>query len=194
MTNLSDGFPLMVHVSADEWAYAKRRTAYLEAVLVQVLQDRERVQEWYDAAELIRIGLPGLPATKAGITRTARASGWKKREVNGRGGIRYQYHYTSFPSRAFDALISRILDVPEPSPEADFPPVPEIEPALAEAPKPNPANAAPAWVLPFMRLLKGGAKGDLGAAWAALPDHVPRGVRIPSKEEAATVIMRWGLA
>ncbi|MEO5338633.1 MAG: hypothetical protein H7841_17370, partial [Magnetospirillum sp. WYHS-4] len=72
-------FAFMVHVDADEWAYLKRRALYLEAVLVQVLADRDRVQEWYEAAELAAMGLPGLPRTKAGLTRLAGAAGWKRR-------------------------------------------------------------------------------------------------------------------
>ena len=191
MKNRMEMFPLMVHVAADEWAYAKRRAEYLEAVLVQVLQDRERIREWYGAAELLAFGLPGLPKTKAGVTRLANAGGWLRREVACQGGTRFEYHYSSLPARAFDALIARILNVPAPGPEANTPPVPEIEPAAVPDAKPD--NTAPPWVLPFMRLLKGGANGNITAAWLELPRHLPAGVQLPTREEAAETIARLGL-
>lgn len=191
MSTTNDGFQFTVPVSADAWAYAQRRLTYLEAVLVQILNDRGRIQEWYDARELAELRLPGLPGSKAGITRVAGSRNWNRREVSGKGGTRYQYHYASFPARAFDALIARILNVDPPS--EDAPPVPDIpvpEPEL----KDTNGNTAPPWVLPFMRLLKGEAHGDLSIAWTALPDCVPSGVDIPTQEEAATIIMDWGLA
>jgi hypothetical protein len=188
----SEGFSLMVHVPADEWAYCRRRVAYLEAVLIQVLKDRERIQEWYDAAELASLRLPGLPTTKAGITRMARGAGWRCRTTTGRGGPRFQYHYTSFPARAFDALVGLILQLAEPAGEGDMPPVPEIEPAPIPAPA-EPDNTAPPWVLPFMRLLRGGADGDISAAWRALPTCLPAGVVLPTQEEAAETLIRLGL-
>lgn len=191
MTNRMEMFPLMVHVPADEWAYARRRAKYLEAVLVQVLQDRERIREWYGAGEMLAFGLPGLPKTKAGITRLAGAGGWLRREAACQGGVRFEYHYSSLPARAFDALIARILNVPVPAPEADTPPVPEIEPTAAREREPD--NTAPPWVLPFMRLLKGGANGDITTAWLELPRHLPAGVQLPTREEAAETIAHLGL-
>ncbi len=190
MSNPENGLPFTVQVPADDWAYAQRRMTYLEAVLVQVLRDKNRIQEWYDATELASIRLPGLPTSKASITRIAKSRGWLKREIKAQGGVRFQYHYTSFPARSFDALIARILHV-EPPEEHPFA-SPEIRPAPDE---PEPVfNAAPPWVLPFMRLLKGEAQGDIGAAWMALPDNVPEGVQIPSLEDAADVLDQWGLA
>lgn len=187
------GFDFKVHVPAEEWAYLRRRSTFLEAVLAQVLHDRARVQEWYGAAELAALALPGLPRTKAGITRLARASGWYSRAATGRGGERFEYHFTSLPGRAFDALIARIVGIATPSddPAEDVPPVPEIDPA-PQAPAPAADNAAPSWVLPFMRLLKG-ANGDLAAAWRSLPDHVPVGIALPTRQEAAETLLRLGL-
>jgi hypothetical protein len=189
MADKSLGLPLCVHVPADDWAYAQRRQAYLEAVLVQVLNDRGSIREWYDAAELAGLLLPGLPHSKAGITRVAGNRGWPRREESGRGGIRFLYHYSSFPARAFDALISRIVDVPPPP--ADAPPVPETPPAAQPAIPVE--NTAPPWVLPFMRLLRGDAGGNLASAWAALPDHLPQGVDCPTQEDAAVILVNWGL-
>lgn len=191
MTSRMEMFPLMVHVAADEWAYARRRAEYLEAVLIQVLQDRERIREWYGAGDLLAFDLPGLPKTKAGVTRLAGAGGWLRREVSCQGGTRFEYHYSSLPARAFDALIARILNVPDAGPEEGAPPAPEIE--SATSPTPEPDNTAPPWVLPFMRLLKGGANGNITVAWLELPHHLPAGVSLPTREEAAETIARLGL-
>lgn len=186
-----DKFVLMVHVPAEEWAFIRRRVTYLEAVLTQVLRSQERIREWFDAAELAALRLPSLPGTKAGITRLASAAGWRRREQRGRGGVRFEYHCTSLPERAFEALISLILDCPEIASE-DFeePMVPEIAPP----PPTLPENTAPPWVLPFMRLLRGGAQGDIGEAWRALPAYLPPGIPMPSEEEAAETILHFGLA
>ncbi len=192
MSDRTEGFALMVHVPAEEWAYAKRRLVYLEAALLQLLKDRERIQEWYDAAELADLGLAGLPTSKAGITRTANAGSWLRRSVTGRGGMRYEYHYSSFPARTFDDLIGRILEVSQPDEDPVVPQAPEIAPAPMPA-RSEPPNMEPPWVLPFMRLLKGGAKGSLTAAWRALPENIPPGVQLPSPEEAADTIFRLGL-
>lgn len=195
MNDETDVFLLNVQVPAEEWAYAKRRAIYLEAVLVQLLADRDRLQEWYDAREIAALRLPGLPTSKAALTRLARAQGWLCREVIGKGGVRYEYHYASFPARAFDALIGRILNISHSENTVPTAAVPEIEPT------PEPVvssgaddNTAPPWVLPFMRLLRGSAKGNIAAAWRALPLELPASVRLPTREEAAETIIKLGLA
>lgn len=189
---MTDELTLMVHVPAEEWAFAKRRLLYLESVLAQFLRNRGDLREWYDAATLARLRLRGMPTSKAAITRKATEQGWLRRTVTARGGLRHQYHYSSFPERSFDDLISRILsvsaahvDMPSSSPE-----LPADPPPRAEA---QPDNTEPPWVLPFMRLLKGGAKGDIRAAWRALPKCVPPGVVLPTAKEAAETILRLGL-
>ncbi|MEO5337370.1 MAG: hypothetical protein H7841_10830, partial [Magnetospirillum sp. WYHS-4] len=81
-------------------------------------------------------------------------------------------------------------------PDPDAPSGPAV-PEIAASPVPSPAapaNTAPPWVLPFMRLLKGGAHGDITAAWRELPRHLPAGVSLPTQEEAAETIARLGLA
>jgi hypothetical protein len=45
-----------------------------------------------------------------------------------------------------------------------------------------------------MRILKGSAKGDMALAWASLPENIPEGIQIPTREEAANVLIRFGLA
>jgi len=188
MKNGSSELTLMVHVAADEWAYARRRLTYLEAVLRQLLQE-EDVREWYDAAELSELQLLGLPTSKSAITRLARDGGWLRREISGRGGVRYEYHYASFPTRAFDDMVGRILGMRSPLDE-----VPDQAPVVPAPPPQAALNTEPPWVLPFMRLLRGGANGDITAAWRALPQHVPAGVPLPTAEEAAETILRLGLA
>lgn len=185
------GFDFQVSVPADEWATMIRRVAYLEAVLLQVLRDEDEVKEWFDAGELAALRLPGLPISKAAITRAAASAAWRRREVKGRGGVRYQYHCTSLPERAFEALVWRILGVPE---FGDVAMPKEPVPSIPVPPPPLPENTAPPWVLPFMRLLKGGACGDMGAAWRALPEALPPGVAMPTEAEAAEVILGLGIA
>ena len=100
MTDKTDSFDLTMQVPIEEWAYCQRRTTYLEAVLVQVLHDKNRIQEWYDAQELLDLRLPGMPASKAAITRLANARGWRRLDAKGLGGKRFKYHYSDLPARA----------------------------------------------------------------------------------------------
>lgn len=184
----SDSLDLTIQVPADEWAYAQRRNAYLEALLLRVVRERAHIQEWYDAAELAALHLPGLPASRAGVARKASTGHWQSQRVLRGGRWRNVYHVASLPSRAFDALIARILDMPDL--EADIGALPDLRaPAMA---RPAAENMAPPWVLPLMRLLKDNC--DLGEAWDALPDHLPDGVAVPTIEEAAETLVRFGLA
>ncbi len=184
-------FNLTIHVPADDWAYCQRRLTYLETLLLRIVRDRRNIQEWYDAAELAALRLPGLPPSRAAISRKASKENWDRRSINSGSGKRNAYHVTSLPARAFDALIAGLLDLPPMDLEADglfdLPTRPE---PLA----PTPENTAPAWVLPLMRLMKGEAQGNLGKAWQALPQHLPRGTALPSVDEAAVVLVNLGLA
>lgn len=56
-----------------------------------------------------------------------------------------------------------------------------------------PSNVMPVWFLPFWRLVKGEAEGSFHAAFVALPVHLPRGVRCPTAEELAIVLVDHGL-
>lgn len=186
---LSTEFNLTVHVPADEWAFCHRRLTYLETLLLRVVRDRKNIQEWYDADELAALRLPGLPSSRAAISRKATAARWFRR----REGRHFLYHVTDLPARSFDALIARILDMPEMEFE------PSALPSLPRAPDNLPAGvgdvrAAPPWVLPLMGLMRGEAKGNLAQAWKALPDHLPRGAALPSVDEAATVLVELGLS
>lgn len=179
--------PLTVHVPAEEWAYAQRRLTWLETLLLRVVRDRGRMQEWYDAAELAALRLPGLPPSRTGIAQKAGREGWPRQD---RARRRIAFHVSALPARAFDALVARMLDLPplDPDPAELFglpaAPVPET---------PLPPNAAPSWVLPLMRILRGEAQGDLASAWRALPAHLPAGTALPDAEEAAKVLVALGL-
>lgn len=187
----NDSLELTVHIPADEWAFCQRRLTYLETLLLRIVRDKRHIQEWYDAAELAALRLPGLSHSKAAITRKATLGNWERRFINSGTGKRHAYHVTSLPARAFDALIARILDLPEM--EAQTAGLFDL-PAPPAPPEPLPENTAPAWVLPLMRLMKGEAQGNLGMAWQSLPQHLPRGTVLPTVKEAAQVLVNLGLA
>lgn len=178
---MTDELLLTVHVPADEYAFMQRRIAYLETLVLRIVRDRGAFPEWLDAGELAGLQLPGLPASRVGISQKAGREGWKRRVGKGR---RVFFHVSSLPARAFDDLIARILDLPELEAETNdlftlpTPPAPEI---MAE-------NTTPAWVLPLMRLIR--QEGDLAKAWRALPDCLPAGVALPNVEDAAKMLVK----
>jgi hypothetical protein len=51
------------------------------------------------------------------------------------------------------------------------------------------SNVTPVWLLPFWRLLRGQAKGDIRAAFNLLPAALPAGVLAPSVEEFAVALV-----
>lgn len=182
---------LTVQVPADEWAYVSRRCAYLEALLLRLVRDRHAVKEWYDAGELAALRLPGLPPSRSGISAKATREGWQRQPARAARGQRVVFHVTALPPRAFDALLSRLIDLPPVDPDTGgamfaLPPAPV--PAM-----PLPVNTAPPWVLPLMRLMRGESAGDLAHAWRALPAHLPEGVTLPEMREAAKVLARLRL-
>lgn len=177
---MTDDLFLTVQVPAEDWAYNQRRLVYLETLLLRIVRDRGAMQDWMDAAELAARRLPGLPPSRVGISQKARHESWPRQ----RSGKRLSFHVSALPARAFDALIARILDLPPLESDTDdlfalpVPPVPE---------GPLPENAAPAWVLPLMRLMK--SEGDWGRAWRALPDHLGEGIALPDVKEAARILV-----
>lgn len=193
MDHTQDGLSLSVTVPASEWAQLRRRVTYLEAVLTQVLHGQRRIKEWFSAAELTALRLPGLPATKAALTRLARSAGWTVRTVAGRGGQHFEYHFYSLPHRAFDALIARVV-----SPQIDAATVAAAEtvPAIPAPPAPPPRppdNATPAWVLPLMRVIRREAPATVREALDVLPRYLPKGVQCPTADEATAVLRRMGM-
>ena len=177
--------PLTVTITAEEWSLAKRRLAFLEAMVLRIVRTEAAIVEWYHAAELEALRLPGLPSTRQAIARKASAESWPKIRRDGR----FYYHVSALPGRAFDALLARIIDLPPLDADTEglfdlpYPPGPD----------PMPENAAPPWVLPLLRLMKGEAAGNLSRAWQALPKHLPEGTPLPSVQDAAQVLIRFGL-
>ncbi|MBD8556352.1 hypothetical protein IFT84_17730 [Rhizobium sp. CFBP 8762] len=188
---MTNSFDFTVSVSSEEWAYTQRRLIYLESVLLRVVRDESKVQEWFSAADLARKALPGLPPTKAAITRKAKAEQWRRLHNCKNGRWQLAYHVSSLPARAFDDLVARILDLPEIDVVVpDLPDLPNVEPL----PVADPGKTAPPWVLPLMRIMKVETAGDIGQAWDILPERLPAGVLLPSVEEAANVLVQLGLA
>ncbi|MCJ8506616.1 hypothetical protein MUU53_01680 [Rhizobium lemnae] len=189
---MRNSLDLHVSVPADEFAYLKRRVVYLEAVLMRVVRDSELMREWFAPAEIAGMGLPGLPDTPEGVTRKANKERWRRRKTRVRGSWMQVIHVTSLPARAFDALVSMILELPdinETAPLVDvLPPPPIPKPAISDA------NTAPPWVLPLMRIMKRETSGNLSEAWQILPERLPPDVALPTVEEAAAVLVRFGLA
>lgn len=181
---MTDELLLTVHVPADEYPFMQRRISYLETLVLRIIRDRGAFPEWLDAGELAALQLPGLPASRVAISQKAGRESWKRRIGKSR---RVFFHVSSLPARAFDALIARILDLPELDTDtADLftPPPAPVSPTM-------PDNAAPPWVLPPMRLVK--AEGDWGRAWRALPDHIPAGVQLPDVEDAAKMLVKLNI-
>lgn len=187
---------LVAAVPVAELARLRRRIAFLEAALVQLLRDDGGLKEWFSAAELAALRLPGLPASRGGIARVARDQRWETRQERGRGGDHKLYHFAALPRRAFAAFIDRVLRGGDPA-DAEAPaamaPVAGDFPALAApAPVPAPAvNATPAWVLPLLRLLRTGG-GPLEHALAELPRYLTPGVPCPTLDDARAVLAQIG--
>lgn len=192
MTDEPEELGLVSVVPALELARLRRRVVYLEAALVQVLREDGQLREWFTAAELAGLRLPGLPTTRQGIARLARAGGWEARVTTGRGGERVSYHFSALPRRAFEALIALVLR--EGSPVGT-----EAPAALPELPEPDPPAAPPAstptpqWVLPLLRLVKGHSM-PLEEAVRVLPAALPLGATCPSVDEARATLRALGVA
>ncbi|MCA1972082.1 MAG: Mu transposase C-terminal domain-containing protein [Caenispirillum sp.] len=61
-------------------------------------------REWYTAAELAALALPGLPASERGMRMRADRDGWLYRERQGRGGGR-EFHVSGLPAVAKTKLV-----------------------------------------------------------------------------------------
>lgn len=183
-------FDLPVTIPASELAQLRRRVVYLEAALIQVMRDERRVKEWFTAAELVALRLPGLPTSKAGVTRIAREQGWRVQKTPCQGGERHTYHFTSLPRRAFQGLIDMVL-APPPGVVAPVDQVPQL-PAPEPPPAP-PSNAAPPWVLPLMRMIRHHGAANVAEAIRELPAFLPPGVACPSIGEAVEVLRALGM-
>lgn len=193
-----DGLDLPAVIPAAELSRLKRRVAFLEAALVQVLRDERQVREWFAAGELAALLLPGLPATASGIARLARRERWEQRITMRRGVERVVYHFTSLPRVAFAELLSRVLrggegpdGIAEHDASAPFPalaPPPMMQPA-----RPAASNATPLWLLPLVRIVRGGVT-RVEDAVADLAFTLAPGAPCPTVAEARAVLRAHGVA
>lgn len=194
MTKDNQGFPLDVTVPAAEWGMLKRRAAFLEAALIQVLRDGEAIKEWFSVADLAALRLPGIPTARNAITRAARDQGWMAREVPGPGGAKLVYHFSSLPRRAFEELIDRVVRHPPPGSEHVAPAHQVAAARPKAAPAASPADGAePPWLLPLVRIIRRGG-ADVETALDELPEVLPAGIPCPTREEALAALSRLGLA
>ncbi|MFQ5533443.1 MAG: DNA-binding protein [Sphingomonadales bacterium] len=63
-------------------------------------------REYYSAADLAQMKLPGMPETEGGCIRRAKRENWRGRQRQGRGGGR-EYHISSLPPQARIELARR---------------------------------------------------------------------------------------
>lgn len=191
---MDDLFSLTVAVSADEWARAQRRIRYLEAALVQACRAQRQLKEWFTAAELLALRLPDLPTTRQGVVRRAHAEDWLCRIVAGRGGERYEFHFTNLPRKAFEEMIRRIVEPPSGMVDAPISDAPAPQVPVAPAAEPEPVAAAPAtappWVLPLMRLIRSDPSLPVDTAMAMLDLTLPEDGPHPTREEVAAILHR----
>lgn len=104
---MTDTFAFTVTISAAEWSELQRRLRFVEAALIQTLRGERRLKEWFSAAELADLALPGIPATKQGLLKRAHAEQWRSRRIYGAGGERFEFHFAALPRHAFEALLDR---------------------------------------------------------------------------------------
>ena len=184
---MDDTFPLTVTVKADEWARINKRVRYLEAALIQAYRNQRQLKEWFSANELMAMALATLPATRQGLLRKAQAEEWLAREMYGRGGARFEFHFSSLPRKAFDDLIRRIIAAPPDEGAGEQPALPVAHASGARA---LPKNAAPPWVLPLMRLLRTDAHMAPEEACRLLTASLPPSVPPPTEEEVSAALHR----
>lgn len=55
------------------------------------------------------------------------------------------------------------------------------------------SNVTPVWLLPFWRLLRGQAEGDIKKAFSLLPCALPANVPLPSVAEVAVALVDYNL-
>ncbi|MGQ3674662.1 DNA-binding protein [Xanthobacter sp. TB0139] len=180
---MDDAFPLTVTIAADEWSGLKMRLRYLEAALIQAYRHERQLKEWFSVSDLLALELPGLPCTRQGLLRRARTDDWTVRHGLGRGGEQYEFHFSSLPGRAFDALIARII----------APPGQAVQRRTIDTPdRKLPDNTAPPWLLPLMRIVRFDKEVGLNDAMYQLREIIPPGVSLPELDELAQALQRFG--
>lgn len=70
----------------------------------------KNLQEWWSISELLEKKISDLPATDKGISKKANREQWVKRQRSGVKGKTFEYHYSSLPIKAQNALGFVTLD------------------------------------------------------------------------------------
>lgn len=192
---MDNGFPFTVTISAAEWSELQRRLRFVEAALVQTLRGQRRLKEWFSAVELTALELPGLPMSRQGLLRRAQAERWQQRTMYGAGGVRYEFHFSSLPRLAFEALLERIVVALPDAPAELEPPSRPFRPRAIAVPLPIQAvNATPPWLLPLLRVIKSDGTTDVGQMMEKLGERLPAGVMPPTVEEVHAALLQFGYA
>lgn len=192
---MSDTFDFTVTISAAQWSELQRRLRFVEAALVQALRGQRQLKEWFGAAELAELGLPGLPGTRQGLLKRAHAEKWEHRSMYGSGGERYEFHFSSLPRLAFEALLERII-ITMPGEAAPAPrpaPAPAIPPRAMAVPLPVQAvNTTPAWLLPLLRVVRSDRVDDVDDIVKRVASRLPPGMAVPTPAEVREALRQFG--
>ena len=176
ITNLSQR--RLVQVEAETWTRQYRRLCFCEAVLAQVLADKDKVAEWYTSAELVDLDLPNLPSVAAEFDSLAHAMGMPSRFATRDGRAVLEYHFLGLPSPAFEFFINRIVSH-QPPPKEEY----EDHFGTAESDFSPSALIVPDWHITVRRLLRSGIKADPTAILSLLIDTLPDTSELPTIEE-----------
>lgn len=187
-----DVLPLEVTVAAEEWSRLNMRVRYLEAALVQAYRGQRQLREWFSASDLLALQLPTVPTSRRGLLRRAHMEHWETRTVEGRGGERFEFHFSSLPRHAFAELIRRIIAPPEHQAQERQEPGSGIarQSASMLPPRVLPENASPPWLLPLMRLLRSDAHMSPEEACRRLSASLPPSVPLPTPEDVRNALQR----
>ena len=178
---MNEEFGLVVQVKAEDWAKAKSRLAFIEAALARVLRDNTQVREWFTAKELAAMKLPSLTGNPASITRKSAHHKWRHKTVMQEGRKAQAYHYSSLPNAAFEALIRRLIDVPD---------IEQFIPDLPPHESQKQVEPTPQWMLPLMRLIKQDMVDTWQEAYAMLEHKLPNHVQHPTPFEVENAYQR----
>ncbi|MEP9372553.1 DNA-binding protein [Mesorhizobium sp. KR1-2] len=162
-----------------------KRLRFLEAAIVQIARPGQRLREWFTASSLAAMRLPNLPTTRHGIVIRADREEWPRRFVTGRGGERFEFHFSALPRPAFDEIIRRVYALPEGS--SDVAEV--LPPSLPEPPRQR--DPTPQWLLPLLRVIKDGGPISPSAVMRRLPKHLPKGAPIPTLDEVSAALRSY---
>lgn len=200
MTTGQDGFDFLASIPAKELERLRRRGRFLEIALVQLMRDERQLKEWFSASELAAMRLASLPLSRRGIARLAEDQEWESRISQGSNGEQRLYHFSALPKRAFENFIDLILKdglgmkeeafMPDGAAKIEERALPRKAKPRGQAQSPT-GNATPQWVLPLLRLMRG------GLALEDAVDHLRQAAERPEQTttlpEARQVLRDLGL-